>query len=123
MPFNVNVLECVSHTCQFCANIIHDACVGAHQFLQFTCAYSKDTDQPADVQTDQRLCRCYASICSVSLCKSTLPKGNLQRFVTVLRADSHKAHSETDLCISAWQNRLALSVPVLRHNMRILLRK
>ena len=34
---------------------IHNICAGAHQFLQFTCVSSKDTDQPVDVQTDQCL--------------------------------------------------------------------
>ena len=38
-----------------------------------------------------------------------------QRFVTVFRADLHKVLSETDLCISARRNRMALSVSVLRH--------
>ena len=42
-------------------------------------------------------------------------KSDSQRFVTVFRADSHKAQSETDFCISARRNGMALSVPVLRH--------
>ena len=40
----------------------------------------------------------------------TLPKiSDSQRFVAVFKADSHKALSETDICISARRNRMALS--------------
>ena len=46
---------------------------------------------------------------AIPYCSGTLPKSDSHQFAIVFRADSHKALSETDLCISARQNRMALS--------------